>query len=146
MAQQAKSEWRMIGVGIGAGIVVLLLLAAAFGIGYNLGQSDERASAAEAGTTPAATTQESGATGTGGQAAAAGLALFTQHCGSCHTLSGAGTSGTVGPNLDDLAPSKEQVLAAIQNGGLGTGTMPANLVQGAEAEQVAEAVASSAGG
>ena len=29
-----------------------------------------------------------------------GQQLFTQKCGSCHTLTGAGTSGTVGPNLD----------------------------------------------
>lgn len=29
-----------------------------------------------------------------------GQQLFTQKCGSCHTLTGAGTNGTVGPNLD----------------------------------------------
>ena len=29
-----------------------------------------------------------------------GQQLFTQKCGTCHTLTGAGTSGTVGPNLD----------------------------------------------
>ena len=32
---------------------------------------------------------------------AKGKALFIQTCGSCHTLADAGTSGTVGPNLDD---------------------------------------------
>jgi cbb3-type cytochrome c oxidase subunit III len=31
---------------------------------------------------------------------AKGQQLFTQKCGSCHTLTGAGTNGTVGPNLD----------------------------------------------
>jgi cytochrome c oxidase subunit II len=30
-------------------------------------------------------------------------AVFSQDCGSCHTLSAAGTTGTVGPNLDNLA-------------------------------------------
>jgi mono/diheme cytochrome c family protein len=30
-----------------------------------------------------------------------GKALFTQQCGSCHTLADAGTTGEVGPNLDD---------------------------------------------
>src|SRR5918995_1555545 len=30
-----------------------------------------------------------------------GQQLFTQKCGSCHTLTGAGTNGAVGPNLDD---------------------------------------------
>ena len=29
-----------------------------------------------------------------------GQQLFTQKCGTCHTLTGAGTNGTVGPNLD----------------------------------------------
>src|SRR5207302_8217878 len=30
-----------------------------------------------------------------------GKQLFVSKCGSCHTLSHAATSGTVGPNLDD---------------------------------------------
>jgi cytochrome c oxidase subunit II len=30
-------------------------------------------------------------------------ALFTQNCGTCHTLSTAGSSGTLGPDLDHLA-------------------------------------------
>src|SRR3954453_21073679 len=29
-----------------------------------------------------------------------GQQLFTQKCGSCHTLAGAGTNGDIGPNLD----------------------------------------------
>ena len=31
---------------------------------------------------------------------ARGQQLFTQNCGSCHTLTAAGTNGAVGPNLD----------------------------------------------
>jgi len=45
--------------------------------------------------------------GTGGVASAGarpdtanGQQLFTANCGSCHTLSAAGTTGTIGPNLD----------------------------------------------
>ena len=34
--------------------------------------------------------------------AAAGKVVFTTNCGGCHTLSDAGTTGTVGPNLDDV--------------------------------------------
>lgn len=30
-----------------------------------------------------------------------GEKLFTERCGQCHTLAGAGTQGTIGPNLDD---------------------------------------------
>jgi cytochrome c oxidase subunit 2 len=44
-----------------------------------------------------------GQAGGGGQAAE-GEAVFTDAgCGSCHTLSEAGTNGTVGPNLDDIS-------------------------------------------
>ena len=52
-----------------------------------------------AGTAPAASSSSGSASGT---SAAAGKALFTGSagCGSCHTLGAAGTTGTVGPNLD----------------------------------------------
>jgi len=46
--------------------------------------------------------------GTGGIASNAqrpdtqnGQTLFTSNCGGCHTLSAAGTTGTIGPNLDN---------------------------------------------
>src|SRR5262245_24030233 len=42
-------------------------------------------------------------------------------CGSCHTLSEAGTSGTVGPNLDDAKPSYELAVTRITEG---RGAMP----------------------
>jgi mono/diheme cytochrome c family protein len=84
--------------------------------------------------------------GGGGESASAeGKQIFTQSCGTCHTLSDAGTSGTVGPNLDDLKPDEQRVANAIENGGAGTGAMPANIVTGAEAEAVAAYVASVAG-
>jgi cytochrome c oxidase subunit II len=35
-----------------------------------------------------------------------GKTLFTQQCGSCHTLADAGTTGQVGPNLDDALKGK----------------------------------------
>jgi mono/diheme cytochrome c family protein len=48
--------------------------------------------------------------------------LFTANCGSCHVLEKAGTSGTVGPNLDESQPSFEDAVQQITNGG---GGMPA---------------------
>jgi DMSO/TMAO reductase YedYZ molybdopterin-dependent catalytic subunit/mono/diheme cytochrome c family protein len=42
-------------------------------------------------------------------------------CGVCHGLSDAGAQGAVGPNLDDLKPSAEQVSSAVTNG---VGIMP----------------------
>ena len=90
--------------------------------------------------------QAAGGEGGGGAAASAeGKQIFTQSCGTCHTLSDAGTSGAIGPNLDQLKPDKARVASAIENGGAGTGAMPANIVTGAEAEAVATYVASVAG-
>jgi cytochrome c oxidase subunit 2 len=37
---------------------------------------------------------------------AAGKTLFTQQCGSCHTLADAGTKGAVGPDLDKVLAGK----------------------------------------
>jgi cytochrome c2 len=47
--------------------------------------------------------------------------LGTSGCGTCHTLADAGTSGTVGPNLDDAQPSFELVVDRVTNG---QGAMP----------------------
>ncbi len=71
-----------------------------------------------------------------------GKALFAGKCGSCHTLTAAGTSGTFGPNLDELKPDQARVLAAIKQG---PSVMPENLLEGAEAEEVAKWVADNAG-
>jgi len=72
-----------------------------------------------------------------------GKSLFASTCGGCHTLAAAGTSGRVGPNLDDLRPAVDRVLAAIK---AGPGVMPEELYDGADARAVAEFVAGSAGG
>lgn len=89
-----------------------------------------------------------GGAGGGGQASPQldGKALFSDNCGSCHTLSAADTSGTIGPNLDDLGPDVATVLQAIERGGAGSGAMPANLLSGDDAQTVADFVAKNAGG
>lgn len=46
-----------------------------------------------------------------------GKATFLTNCGSCHTLSAAGTTGTIGPNLDTLKPNYQAVTAQVTNGG-----------------------------
>ncbi len=74
-------------------------------------------------------------------------------CGSCHTLADAGTSGTVGPNLDQaLGYSCKQGFAedtvySVVHGqiDLAQGAMPADLVTGQDADDVAAYVASVAG-
>jgi cytochrome c553 len=87
------------------------------------------------------------AAGGGGNAAlvAQGKQLFQQNCGTCHTLADAGTAGKVGPVLDQVKPDKALVLSAIKKGGLGSGTMPANIVTGKDADAVATYVSTVAG-
>jgi cbb3-type cytochrome c oxidase subunit III len=45
--------------------------------------------------------------------------LFQSNCGSCHTLADAGTTGTIGPNLDQLKPTLQRAVTQITNGGGG---------------------------
>jgi mono/diheme cytochrome c family protein len=47
---------------------------------------------------------------------AAGKEIFTAKCAACHTLSDAGASGTIGPNLDDAQPELELVIDRVVNG------------------------------
>lgn len=58
--------------------------------------------------------------------AEAGRALFlkgtTPACVICHTLADAGSTGTIGPNLDELKPDANRVAQAVRNG---IGVMPA---------------------
>ncbi len=75
-----------------------------------------------------------------------GREVFVSTCGVCHTLDAAGTTGQIGPNLDEISITEEDVIAAIQKGGRGSGNMPPNLVTGKDAQDVAAFVASSASG
>jgi mono/diheme cytochrome c family protein len=75
-----------------------------------------------------------------------GRDLFVQNCGSCHTLDAAGTIGQIGPDLDDISITEEDIRRAIEIGGRGSGTMPRNLVTGKDAQDVASFVGVSAGG
>jgi cytochrome c6 len=58
--------------------------------------------------------------------AALGKRIFTTEaepqCALCHALADAGATGTIGPNLDDLKPTEDQVRAAVSSG---IGVMPA---------------------
>jgi mono/diheme cytochrome c family protein len=74
-----------------------------------------------------------------------GKAVFAKAgCGGCHTLKAAGSSGNVGPNLDQLKPSKATVAHQVEVGG---GAMPSfkGQLSSAEIQAVADFVSSSAG-
>jgi cbb3-type cytochrome c oxidase subunit III len=111
------------------------------------------------------------ACGTGGISSAAGnqqngKKLFQEQCGGCHGLAAAGTTGGIGPNLDDSFAQaradgyKESTILNIvhdqirypgqfstaqSNPNFLTANMPANLVKGQDAEDVAAFVAANAG-
>jgi mono/diheme cytochrome c family protein len=86
-----------------------------------------------------------------------GRELFGVHCAVCHTLAAANAVGKVGPNLDILKPAASVVLHTINNGCLpnppagsaeaclGEGVMPADVVQGRDAQDVSAFVAKVAG-
>jgi mono/diheme cytochrome c family protein len=92
-----------------------------------------------------------------------GQSLFQTNCGNCHTLYAAGTDGNFGPDLDVLLAeagvpegegaeetieaTKGRVLNAVEAGvdSSTPGRMPAGILSGEQAEEVAEFVANTAG-
>jgi cytochrome c6 len=66
-------------------------------------------------------------------------------CGGCHTLADAGTNGTIGPNLDELAPSADVVRRAVEEG---PGAMPsfADQLSEEQIDAVARYVSEASGG
>jgi cbb3-type cytochrome c oxidase subunit III len=73
-----------------------------------------------------------------------GKSIFAANCGSCHTLGDAGTSGQVGPNLDDAKPPKSLVVDRVTNGQGGMPSFKGSL-DTQQIEAVAEYVSSAAG-
>jgi cbb3-type cytochrome c oxidase subunit III len=82
--------------------------------------------------------QQASVTGTNGKA------IFKAKCGGCHTLADAGTTGTQGPNLDQLKPAFAVAKSQVEHGG---GIMPAfkGVLTDAQITAVAKYVSSSAG-
>ena len=78
-----------------------------------------------------------------------GAILFNERCSGCHTLDAANARGskpegqaapgerTDGPNFNVRKENRDDVLFAIQNGGFSGSIMPANVVVGRDAEDVA---------
>jgi len=83
--------------------------------------------------------------------------LFNERCSGCHSLEAANAYGskptgqleggdrTNGPNFDVRMEAPDDVLFAIRNGGFSGAIMPANIVVGEEAEQLADFVAKYSG-
>jgi cbb3-type cytochrome c oxidase subunit III len=92
--------------------------------------------------------------------ASQGKSLFVENCGSCHVLGDAQTPGTIGPNLDDAfayvrqegydestirSLVRNQIAYPVEDPVTGQPGMPANLVEGEDADAVSAYVASVAG-
>jgi len=133
-------------------VVVLFLLfvaaLAGFLVGRESAEEDDSPAASQTVTTEsepaqteAATTEstETEATETASEDAD-GAAIFAEAgCGGCHTFAAANSSGTVGPSLDGIDLSKDEIEQQVRNGG---GGMPAfgDRLSDAEIEAVADYV------
>ncbi|MBA3432675.1 MAG: cytochrome c [Actinobacteria bacterium] len=73
-----------------------------------------------------------------------GKSIFSASCGSCHTLADAGTTGAIGPILDEAKPPKALVVDRVTNG---QGVMPSftDSLDAQQIQAVAEYVSSAAG-
>ncbi len=81
--------------------------------------------------------------------------LFSNNCGTCHTLAAAGTDGIVGPDLDELLVPSGTNTAELYEGNAGRvlnavqcgieGRMPRGILEEEEARKVAQFVAAYAG-
>jgi mono/diheme cytochrome c family protein len=75
-----------------------------------------------------------------------GQELFALRCVVCHTLKAANAVAQVGPDLDNLRPTKALVLDALKNGrARGNGQMAAGIYTGQDAQDVAAFVAKAVG-
>jgi mono/diheme cytochrome c family protein len=107
-------------------------------------------------TTTEATTTEGETTVAAGDAAAGKTVFTSTGCGTCHTLAAAGTTGTVGPNLDEQlvesADSNGEDLAdftresiedpdAVVADGFQAGLMPSNYSDQLDEQQLDDLVA-----
>jgi mono/diheme cytochrome c family protein len=105
-------------------VALLAVVAALAGCG---GDDDGGSAAppAEVITQTTAPPAETGGATTQGDVPVDGREVFLQNCSGCHTLADAGTTGKVGPNLDEAKPTYEHALTMVRDGGGGgLGVMP----------------------
>jgi mono/diheme cytochrome c family protein len=88
-------------------------------------------------TTEETTTDEAPASTAEGDASAGEEVFASAGCGGCHTLEAAGSSGSIGPNLDESQPDTELTVERVTNG---AGAMPSFKDQLSE-QQIADVAA-----
>jgi mono/diheme cytochrome c family protein len=114
--------------------VILVVFGAGLPIAASFGNEDNAKEIPKSGISQLTASQEHG------------RELFAKYCRLCHTLQAANANASVGPNLDQLRPTKALVLNAIHNGrARGNGAMAKDLVVGEDAQDVASFVAAAVG-
>lgn len=123
---------------------LIALIALLVGVAAGCGGGEETAPTAETveGTLPEATTEEATTdeappSTAEGDASAGEDVYASAGCGGCHTLEAAGSSGSIGPNLDESQPDTELTVERVTNG---AGAMPSFKDQLSE-EQIADVAA-----
>lgn len=102
--------------------VALTLALAGCGGGEEATPSPETVQGSVPQQTESTSTEEQGGGGQAEGNAEAGAQIYDdQGCGTCHTLEEAGSTGNVGPNLDELKPEFDAIVEQVTNGG---GAMP----------------------
>jgi mono/diheme cytochrome c family protein len=112
---------------LGLFILVAVVLFVGTIVGVVVFAAEEEEHGAEATETHGTGTGEEPATSTGettttgpsepsGDAAAGEAVFASAGCGGCHTLEAAGSSGNVGPNLDEAKPDLALVINRVTNG------------------------------
>lgn len=115
----------------------LLLAVLALAVSACGGDDDESSTPPPPPPAETETTTDTGETGDG-------AAVFASAgCGSCHTFTPAGSTGSVGPNLDDTSLSVDAIEEQVRNGG---GAMPPFEGDLSDAEIVAVSEYVAAGG
>lgn len=104
--------------------LLIAALALVLGVAAGCGGGDEASPTAETveGTLPEGTTEEEPASTVEGDANAGEAVYVEGGCGGCHTMEAAGSSGSIGPNLDESQPDMGLVVDRVTNG---AGAMPA---------------------
>lgn len=123
--------------GIGGATFLTLLVIAAFGVAIPtyvlLDNSGDEAKAGPAGSKLNASLEQ-------------GREMFVAKCATCHALKDSRSVGRVGPDLDVRPPTASLTLNAIKEGrARGQGQMPAELLDGEDARNVARYVEKVAG-
>lgn len=127
---------------ISVGLAAAVLAVGGVGCGGDDEASDTDTTPTEETTTDGTTTD---GTTTDGTTSPVGRQLFIDNCGTCHALSDAGTTGTIGPSLDGASLAAEGVEAQVRSG---AGLMPPfeGVLSNEEIREVAAYVAAASQG